>query len=502
MWLAALGALGLAACFVVFIKPRFRLPVSADFQLFPSSDPVEHWYLSMRKQFVFELEAEDENPIILYYVWGFRARDPGHHLDPDSPYKHLHMDHRFDFYQPALQRWLQQYCHKILSADSSGPWLRGATCVLDAYARVIAQICDEKYEHFRFINATVPQCCQDKSVPFGKAQLEKCVPFYEYLIHFELIIPNFQMVINAKVNNVVGSVIYDLKSDPTKTNKVVAFIYPVRTKYTATYEYDVMDKYYKELAVKFQDDVAKGPKSIQGGFCAFKDDFMFYDLQHSLATGTYTSIGLSLAVAAVVMLVTSLNAVVTVYAMVTIGLAIACTVAVLVLMGWHLNIIESIIISLSVGLSIDFTIHYGVAYRLSREATCGARTCESYERVGAAVVMAALTTFVAGLAMMPCRVLAYTKLGIFLMLVMTFAWLYATLFFQSLCWIVGPSNSFLRPWRWCCKPCSRPSPRRGEGSRGGARAQTRPDYSADGNDDTTPLQQLDASDDDSLLVTF
>ena len=56
--------------------------------------------------------------------------------------------------------------------------------------------------------------------------------------------------------------------------------------------------------------------------------------------------------------------------------------------------------------------------------------------------MASLTTFAAGAAMMPTRMLAYQELGTFLMLIMAFSWLYSTFFFQALLCIIGPSKTF------------------------------------------------------------
>ena len=171
------------------------------------------------------------------------------------------------------------------------------------------------------------------------------------------------------------------------------------------------------------------------------DGFSFYDLQRAISRGTYFSIALSLGVSFLVMLLTSRNFLITIYAIITIGFSIICTVAAIVLLGWELNIIESITISLAVGLSIDFTIHYGVAYTISTSHKAEARVTDSFTRVGMAVAMAALTTFAAGSAMMPSHILAYTKLGIFLMLVMTFSWIYSTFFFQSVCRIIGPRGN-------------------------------------------------------------
>ena len=208
----------------------------------------------------------------------------------------------------------------------------------------------------------------------------------------------------------------------------------------------------------------------------------FYDLQKAIARGTYSSIALSLGLAFVVMLLTSRNFIITLYAIITISLAIAGIVASIVLMGWRLNIIESVTISLAVGLSIDFTIHYGVAYRVSDEVDPKSRVQESFRRVGGAVAMAALTTFTAGAAVLPCHVLPYTKMGIFLMLCMSFSWVYATFFFQSVCRIIGPKGACCQiPLSCSCRRC-----RKRESVAGGA--------------DNHSMGSIDSN--DSFLLTF
>lgn len=97
--------------------------------------------------------------------------------------------------------------------------------------------------------------------------------------------------------------------------------------------------------------------------------------------GTYTSLIFSMLFALVVLLLTSGNVLITIYAMLTIIFIIADTVAIFVLFGWELSILQTIIIIMSVGLSVDFSekfaknrsenrriffsllaVHYGVAY--------------------------------------------------------------------------------------------------------------------------------------------
>lgn len=71
--------------------------------------------------------------------------------------------------------------------------------------------------------------------------------------------------------------------------------------------------------------------------------------------------------------------------------------------------------------------------------------------------MGAFTTFVAGALMFSSAVLAYLQIGIFLVLVTTVSWLYATFFFQSLLSLMGPQNGELQlqypSFEGCCGKC-------------------------------------------------
>lgn len=150
---------------------------------------------------------------------------------------------------------------------------------------------------------------------------------------------------------------------------------------------------------------------------------------------------LSVAVAFSVMLLTTWNVIISLYAILSIAGTIFVTVGSLVLLGWELNILESVTISVAVGLSVDFAVHYGVAYRLAPEPDREGKVIFSLSRMGSAIAMAALTTFVAGAMMMPSTVLAYTQLGTFMMLIMCISWAFATFFFQCMCRCLGPQGT-------------------------------------------------------------
>lgn len=187
------------------------------------------------------------------------------------------------------------------------------------------------------------------------------------------------------------------------------------------------------------EELRYAPTGLSHGW--FISNLEFYDLQDSLSDGTLVAMALSVAVAFSVMLLTTWNVIISLYAILSIAGTIFVTVGSLVLLGWELNVLESVTISVAVGLSVDFAVHYGVAYRLAPEPDREGKVIFSLSRMGSAIAMAALTTFVAGAMMMPSTVLAYTQLGTFMMLIMCISWAFATFFFQCMCRCLGPQGT-------------------------------------------------------------
>ena len=108
-------------------------------------------------------------------------------------------------------------------------------------------------------------------------------------------------------------------------------------------------------------------------------------------------IGISIGIAFMVILMTTLNILLSFYSIITIFFILSVTIGILVLTGWELNIMESIVFSVAAGLSADFTLHYSVAYRTSLLRNNRVeRTKSALSHIGAPILMGAFTTFIAG----------------------------------------------------------------------------------------------------------
>ena len=129
----------------------------------------------------------------------------------------------------------------------------------------------------------------------------------------------------------------------------------------------------------------------------------FYDLQKHLLDGTYTAIAVSMSISFVVLVISTRNIILSVLAIFTVFSIILITIGILVMIGWELNILESVIITVAIGLSVDYTLHYGIMYKLSGHSDRVESVSYSVASMGSPVMMAAATTFAAGVCLFPAR---------------------------------------------------------------------------------------------------
>ena len=361
VWIALLACLTVGFLCVNFVKPGLQLPNTSDFQVFSSSHPLENYYLNYKSYFRFT-SSQQSGGMWLELFWGIKLEDNGNHLNPDD-YGTLQLDENFDkssLFSSAGQKFLRSLCQSIEKQPFFVTFPSSDTCPIEAFIKT----------------CTSPgtACCGvNASFPFPADTAEGCL----------------RTALSMPSSAGVG-LLFD------QQGKVIGFHLQIITGQPFTTSFTVMDDFWKKVTDWFDKEMAKAPTGLENGWvgCWNLD---FYALQMGLSEGTYSSLGISVAVSFGVMLFTTLNIFISIYAIITIIGIISITIGCLVLAGWQLNILESIVVSVAVGLSIDFTMHYGVAYRLAPDKSQrNSRVRYSLKHIGSAITMAALTTFFTG----------------------------------------------------------------------------------------------------------
>lgn len=415
VWIVFLTIAGIISGILVFHYPKLQLPTSFHFQMFHDSHLMEIYDKDLRENFWFEKSVGDRMPLMpLTIVWGVQSQDNGDKFNPNKKGT-LQYDYSFNPSMPRSQAWLRQFCSSLReTAFYKRVSLEQNNCFIENFIPYMNQTC----------TAEEVICCQKSVFPFDENIFETCIRKY---------IP-----LSLKTN------IYNRNIAPMglkfRGNKIAALIVNFSSNVTYTYEFNIVQKFYMEMNTWVMEQIKSAPAEMSN--CWFVSELNFFGIQKSLADGLPVAFGISILVATLVTFLTSLNFLITVYAMLTISFIMLVTVASIVLLGWELNILESVIITIAVGLSIDYTLHYGVAFRVCSDMDTHNRTFSTLARVGSVMFVAAATTFIGGLVMLLSTTLVYQKFGIFLMLVIAISWIFSTLFFSSLLNVIGPHGAF------------------------------------------------------------
>ncbi|XP_033861191.3 protein dispatched homolog 1-like isoform X1 [Acipenser ruthenus] len=420
IWLFWFLAFTVGGAYIVCVNPKMKLPSLelSEFQVFRSSHPFERYDADYKKLFMFErVHHGEELHMPITIIWGITPEDNGDPLNPKNKGK-LELDSDFNIASPASQLWILNFCQKLRNqtffyqTDEQD----FTSCFIETFKQWMEnQDCDE---------ATVYPCCSQSIFPYKQEVFELCI---------KRAIMELERSTGYHLDSKTPGPRFDIN------DTIRAIVLEFQSTYLFTLAYEKMHQFYREVDAWIKEELKSAPAGLSHGW--FVSNLEFYDLQDSLSDGTLIAMGLSVAVAFTVMLFTTWNIIISLYAIISIAGTIFVTVGSLVLLGWELNVLESVTISVAVGLSVDFAVHYGVAYRLASEPDREGKVVFSLSRMGSAIAMAALTTFVAGAMMMPSTVLAYTQLGTFMMLIMVISWAFATFFFQCMCRCIGPQGT-------------------------------------------------------------
>ena len=373
-WIGLFSLLTLGGLEVLLFEPGFKLPTSSDFQMFESEHSLEAYELYFKDKFRFETSPSQGSatfPIDIF--WGIKAIDNGDYL---NPYDHgtIEWNENFDIISKESQQWFLGFCERLRKQDfyARKEGIK-SYCFLENYYN---QSCkDPLTPHISYY-----PCCKDSPFPFNKTVLDSCAISAN---------ARAQLLKYKRQDSTIGSFIYD------NLGNLKGVHMRVKSNVRISRAYEPAHQFSERIESWMEDETKHAPAGMRKGW--WISTMEFYDLQKSLSTGTLVSMGIAIAMAFAVMLLTTLNVLVSIYAILTIIGIISVTIGSLVLSGWKLNILESITMSVAVGVSIDFAMHFGVAYCLAPNKECRkARVQFSLSRMGSAITMAAVTTFIAG----------------------------------------------------------------------------------------------------------
>lgn len=289
-------------------------------------------------------------------------------------------------------------------------------------------------------NTSKMPCCEDEKFPYKPHVFEKCLPemissLYRsprYIFVPGVSGPKFQRI--SPIEQLTNTT----QNESQNRSLIRAVVIEYESTQPFTTSFTEMAKFSNDVENWFNEMLKNAPSTLKNGW--FTSELGFYDLQQTLSTGTLIGAVIAMISSLIALLLFTLDIRVSLYAIVTVIFTILTSIAALVLLKWKLNILESIAVNTAIGLGIDFVLHYALNYQMSELKDRKSATQYALSHMIGPTLMAAITTAIAGIFMVFSSVLAYIQIGIFLLIVMTISWLYATFFFTSILWILGPEK--------------------------------------------------------------
>jgi hypothetical protein len=183
-----------------------------------------------------------------------------------------------------------------------------------------------------------------------------------------------------------------------------------------------------------------GHMTYDGGF-----EFLWADTFETLRASLFEGLAICFPLAFVVLLFSTENILVALYAIIGIALIVASVLGTIeYIYGWDLGIVESLMGNLVVGFSVDYTIHLGHMFVVGGKENDLQSSLDrfsfSIRKMGGTVVGGAVTTLGAGLFMLPCQLVFFNKLCLLMVTTIFFSVLYAFGFVMPLLAAAGPSG--------------------------------------------------------------
>ncbi|XP_044742091.1 protein dispatched [Chrysoperla carnea] len=422
-WFTILTLLAAYASFVIWFYGDQYLPNQRDFQWFRNSHIFEQYDFNYKDRFLSEMELMDVYKMPIRFVWGLHPNDNGNYMDPYS-LGHLSFDETFDVSHPNSQEWLLNFCKSLKAQPfylyETGPQF--LNCFLEGFIKWMKRRCTDPIE-----KTDLTPCCREETFPFKRSIFNKCI--IDYMDELSQT-PSTYFAPNDAGPKFIKS-------------SIAVLIVEFSSNYSYTYSYYEMHQFISSVEKWMQEQLTTAPSTMKNGW--FVTDYDFYDLQKSLVNDTYIAMIFSLAFSFIILIVVTGNYLVSIFASFTVLVILQLIIATLILLGWRLNILESIALTSSIGLTVDFSLHYSIGFVLNNKKYTNTDRYKStkftlFQMVGP-TTMACLTTAFAGLFMLPSQIQPYIQIGTFLIVAMLFSWIYSTFYFCSLLALFGPNNN-------------------------------------------------------------
>lgn len=188
------------------------------------------------------------------------------------------------------------------------------------------------------------------------------------------------------------------------------------------------------------------PGSLQSVKFHGNGEFQRYDMGEELINGLFSGIAIAMPISFVVLLCSTQNIVVAIYAVLSVGAIVLCVLGFCKsAMDWDLGVGEAIAGVIVIGYSVDYVVHLAHMYCEGKHFghnTRDERATFAIRNMGSTIFAGAITTVLAGATMFICWFYFFIKMALLICVTIMYSFLFSLVFFMSVLWLAGPENNF------------------------------------------------------------
>ena len=193
----------------------------------------------------------------------------------------------------------------------------------------------------------------------------------------------------------------------------------------------------KEVQMKGYNEIS-GP-GLQGYQSSF-DNWAWTSLRGNMVRNALTSVWTSIAFAFIILVITSRNIWISLFAILCISQIIFGLLSSIHLLDWRLGMIESTCLIVFIGVSVDYVVHICHHYVASINQDRVGRMNHAFKNTGKTIVGGALTSCFSGIFLFLCEADALNKFGVMLLITIGASMLTSLVFLPSILFLVGPEK--------------------------------------------------------------
>lgn len=183
-------------------------------------------------------------------------------------------------------------------------------------------------------------------------------------------------------------------------------------------------------------------------------------MQSELAffNGVKTGVSISGVAALIIMILATMNILISLYAMLAVVQIVCCVVALMVLQGWELGVSESIAMIIVIGFSVDYVVHLAAHYVHNPADTRTERASSAISAMGVSIFSGGMTTLGSGVFLFFGTIIFFQKFGFIIVMTVLFSLSYALIYFVAFVHAFGPQykqGDISPAFKYCLRCCKR-----------------------------------------------